>query len=408
MRDVPNAPSAEPGAPRRAALGRAGVLLLLLALPGCDRGAALGTQGGTLAASEAPSAPSPEPAAPIHALDQRPSFATVGLDSARLAEAFERAATLARLHNMIVARHGQVLGERRFRGPPPDQPVNVKSASKSILSAVVGIAIAEGHLEGTEQPAAPFFARHLGESPEPARTTITLGHLLSMRSGLESTSGSNYGRWVSTSDWVRHAITRPMVAPPGQQMTYSTGSTHLLSAIVTQATGQSTYDYARARLATPMGIRLPAWPRDPQGIYFGGNDMLISARDLLRFGEMYRNGGRYEGEQIVPEAWVRASWEVLARGLRGGGSSNNRNSYGLGWWGRDSNGYAVRFAWGYGGQFLFVVPALELTVVFTSDPYSQREGPHNQQLHRLMDELLVPAAIAGASASASTGAVAGR
>jgi len=335
------------------------------------------------------------PTAPAHALDERPALTTFGLDSARLADALRQAATLPRLHNMIVARHGEVVAERNFRGPGLDQPANVKSASKSILSALIGIAVAEGHLAGVEEPVAPFFARQMGADIDPERAAITVGHLLSMRSGLESTSGSNYGRWVTSGDWVRHAITRPLQAPPGTQMTYSTGNTHLLSAILTQATGQSTLEYARSRLAAPLGIQLPPWPRDPQGIFFGGNDMLISPRGLLRFGEMYRNGGVFDGRRVLSEQWVRSSWEVLSRSLRGGGSRNNRNQYGLGWWGRESNGHSVRFAWGYGGQFLFVVPALELSVVFTSDPYSQREGPHNQELHRLIDDFLVPAALAG-------------
>jgi CubicO group peptidase (beta-lactamase class C family) len=331
----------------------------------------------------------------VHAFDERAQAATVGLDSARLAAALEHAATLPRLHNMIVARHGEVVVERHFRGPAPSAAANVKSASKSILSALIGIAVAEGHLEGLEQPVAPFFARHLTPELEPERAGITVRHLLAMRSGLQSTSGGNYGRWVTSSDWVAHAITRPMVAPPGEQMVYSTGSTHLLSAVLTQATGESTHAFAQSRLAEPLGIRLPTWPRDPQGIYFGGNDMLISPRALLRFGEMYRGGGVLDGRRILDEAWVRASWETVDRtdGVR---RAPNRHQYGLGWWGRESNGYQVRFAWGYGGQFVFVVPALELTVVFTSDPWSPREGPHNQQLHRMLDELIVPAAMAGA------------
>lgn len=329
-------------------------------------------------------------AEPVHPLDEQAGIATVGLDSGLLAQAMAQAAELPRLHNMIIARHGRIELERHFRGPRPDSPANVKSVSKSLLSALVGVAVAEGHLEGVDQAVTAFFAAELGADPEPARAAITLGHLLSMRSGLESTSSRNYGRWVASPNWVRYAITRPLVSPPGERMVYSTGNTHLLSAMLTRATGQNTHAFARDRLASPLGIRLPAWPRDPQGVYFGGNDMLISPRDLLRFGELYRNGGEFEGRQIVPRDWVVGSWQVHAR------SPRNRRGYGLGWWGRESNGYQVRFAWGYGGQFLFIIPALELTIVFTSDPVSPREGPHNAALHRMVDELLVPAAIAGA------------
>jgi CubicO group peptidase (beta-lactamase class C family) len=332
-----------------------------------------------------------------HPLDQPPAEITVGLDSAGLAAAFVRAATLPRLHNLIVARHGQVVAEKHFRGPGPDTPANIKSASKSVLSTLVGIAIEEGYLQGPDQLIAPFFARYLQGSTEPARSQITLGNLLSMRSGLESTSNRNYGSWVNSGDWVRHALTRRMVSQPGQRMIYSTGNSHLASAVLTQATGQSTYEYARLRLAEPLGISLPRWPQDPQGIYFGGNDMLISPHGLLRYGELYRNAGVLDGRRIVSEDWVRQSWQVLTRTTERGRSSS-RGRYGMGWWGKQSNGYEVRFAWGYGGQFVFVVPALELTVVFTSDPSTGRESSHNRAIHRILDEQIVPAAMTGADA----------
>jgi CubicO group peptidase (beta-lactamase class C family) len=333
----------------------------------------------------------------VHPLDQRPEVETAGLDSALLATAFERAAALPRLHNMIIARHGGIVAERHVRGPGLEEPANVKSASKSVLSALVGIAIDEGYLQGTDQLVAPFFASYLSGATEPARARITLGHLLTMRTGLESTSNRNYGRWVASPDWVASAITQRMVGQPGQRMIYSTGNSHLASAVLTQATGQSTYEYARTRLAEPLGFELPPWPQDPQGIYFGGNDMMISAHGLLRFGELYRNGGVLDGRRVLSEDWVRRSWQVVTRSVsRGRGTSRGR--YGMGWWGKQSNGYEVRFAWGYGGQFVFVVPALELTAVFTSDPSTGRESSHNRAIHRILDELIVPAAIAGAGA----------
>ena len=348
---------------------------------GADPSASLGHAGSTEASKGSTASAAGDPT-------YRPAVRRTGLDSALVAEALAEAATLSRLHNLIIARGGEVVAERHFRGPGPGTPANVKSASKSFISALIGIAVDEGHL-GLDQPIAPFFTRYLGQEDELAKGTITLRHLLSMRSGLESTSSRNYGRWVTSSDWVRYAITRPLVSLPGRRMIYSTGNSHLLSAILTQATGTSTLEYARSHLAAPLGLSLPAWPRDPQGIYFGGNDMLVSPRGLLAFGELYRNGGLHRGQPVVPEEWVRESWQMVTR------SSRSRQRYGLGWWGRSSNGYPVRFAWGYGGQFLFVVPELELTVVFTSDPWSPRGGSHNRRLHDLLDDYLVPAAFEG-------------
>lgn len=331
-------------------------------------------------------------------LDRRSPAGGVGLDSLLVQEALEVAGRQSRLHNMLVARHGEVLLERHFRGPPPDRPANVKSVSKSLLSAVVGGAIQDGYLDGVEIPMAPFFQDYVpagnGETEEATsdpRHEITLAHLLSMSSGLQSTSFGNYGSWVASRDWIRWVLERPMIHEPGDRMVYSTGNSHLVSALLVRASGLTTHELARRTLAEPAGIRLPAWPRDPQGIHFGGNDMLISPRDLLRFGELYRQGGILEGERILERSWVEESWRPRVFSRRDG------NGYGLGWWARDSGGHEVRFAWGYGGQFLFIVPELELTVVFTSDPWSPREGGHNQVLHGIVDDYLVPAAVAGAA-----------
>jgi CubicO group peptidase (beta-lactamase class C family) len=315
---------------------------------------------------------------------------TRGLDSALVAEAYRLAAGLPRLHSLLVARHGELARERYFRGPGRNRPANIKSASKSIISALVGIAIAEGKLTGLDQPIAPFFPTYINAQADPRIRRVNIGHLLSMQAGLEPTSFGNYGRWVASSNWIRFVLQRPFIDEPGGRMLYSTGNTHLLSAILTRATGMSTLAYAREKLARPLGIELSAWTRDPQGIYFGGNEMRLRSRDLLAFGELYRNGGRHNGKQIVPEDWIRASWTQRTT------SPFNGHGYGLGWWMRSMRGYDVYFAWGYGGQYVFIVPDLELTVVTTSDPVSPREHDHNRALHRLLTEYVIPAAERGA------------
>jgi CubicO group peptidase (beta-lactamase class C family) len=334
-----------------------------------------------------------------HPLDVR-RVETRGLDSARIAQVYARAAELPRLRCLLVARHGEIQEERCFRGPAATAPANVKSVSKSILSAAVGIAVAEGKLS-VDQPIAPFFSEHLGADADPRKRAITVGNLLSMQSGLERTSGGNYGRWVGSANWVRYAITRPMAAEPGGPMLYSTGNSHLLSAILTEATGISTYAYARDRLFAPLGVRLAPWPTDPQGIYFGGNEMRVTPRAMVRFGEMYRNGGRHEGRQVVPEAWVRASLEARTRSPWSG------ESYGYGWFVSQAGGHPMFYAWGYGGQFIFVVPDLELTVVTTSDPDDERDFGHLGEIRSLLRDGVVPAARAGADGGARGLAAAG-
>lgn len=319
---------------------------------------------------------------------------TRGLDPQGLARTVEIARELPRLNALVVLRHGETVAEHRFNdGPPLDRPVNIKSASKSVLSALAGIAIARGVLEGTEQPVLSELGRYAPAEPDPRLERLTVGHLLSMQAGLERTSGPNYGPWVSSPNWVRYALTRPFVDEPGGRMLYSTGNSHILSAMLTEASGRSTYELAQEWLAEPLDIRIPEWPRDPQGYYFGGNDMLMSPRALARFGELYRNDGRIGDTRIVPAEWIEESWTPRTRSPWSG------NEYGYGWFLTEARAQAVHFAWGYGGQMLYIVPSLELTVVMTSDADAERDTEHVRALHRLLANGIIPAAEKGAGPS---------
>jgi CubicO group peptidase (beta-lactamase class C family) len=182
-----------------------------------------------------------------------------------LQRTLDAASALEPLHSLIVARDGEIIAERRFGGPPLDRPANIKSVSKAVIAALVGIAIARGVLAGPDQPIAPLLADRMPRNPDPRLHAITIDHLLSMRAGLERTSGVNYGRWVTSGDWVRHVLSRPFIAEPGGPMLYSTGNSHLLSALLTRASGRSTLALARDWLGDPLGITIPPWPRDPPG-----------------------------------------------------------------------------------------------------------------------------------------------
>ena len=305
-----------------------------------------------------------------------------------LDSAYRRAAALPRLRSLLVARDGRLVRERYFHGASRDRAHNVKSAAKSIVSALVGIAIEQQRIGSVRQPIGPYFQSELAAPEEQRKRAITIEDLLTMRSGLETTSFYSYGAWVNSRNWVRFALARPLIGAPGGEMIYSTGSSHLLSAILTRVTGMSTWQYATRYLARPLGITLPQWQRDPQGIYFGGNDMYLTPRAMLAFGNLYlRHGRSAEGQQIVPAWWVDSSF---VRRTRSGWSGND---YGYGWWSRQLGGQDTHFAWGYGGQMIFVVPSLELTVVMTSDPESRsHEGEHLDALYDLMDRYIVPAA----------------
>lgn len=316
--------------------------------------------------------------------------ATTGLDSGRMQAAIAQARSLAPLNAMVVMRDGEMLFESPFNdGPPLSRAVNIKSASKSVLSALVGIAIERGVLEGVDQRVADVLGPEAAANSDPRMNELTIGHLLSMQAGLERTSGENYGAWVSSDNWVRDALRRPFIDDPGGRMLYSTGSTHLLSAILTRASGRSTLELAREWLGEPLGIAIPSWPTDPQGIYFGGNDMRLTPRDLARFGELYRLGGAIDGTRIVPAAWIEESWTPRTRSPWSG------ESYGYNWFLSRAGDYAVNYGWGYGGQMVFVVPELDLTVVMTSDIDVERGSDHIGDLRALLRDHIVPAAAMG-------------
>ena len=326
------------------------------------------------------------------------AVASVGLAAQRpavwSADALDAGARgLSRLHSLLVSRRGELIFERYYNGIRRERPANIKSASKSVISALVGIAIDRKLIPSANTPIATYFPE-LSQDPDRRKRAITVEHLLTMRPGLKGTSNRNYGAWVTSKNWVRHALARPMFAAPGEEMEYSTGNTHLLSAILTKATGTSTWAFANEALGKPLGFTLPQWPRDPQGIYFGGNDMLMTPRQMVAFGELYLNRGR----GIVPADWVQRSCDGRARNRRPGGPGFNGNvddplrdrEYGFGWWVYEIRGYETCFAWGYGGQYIFVMPALDLVIVTTSSPdVSEERRGHRRALFDVLDKSVV-------------------
>lgn len=304
---------------------------------------------------------------------------------------------LPRLHSLLVSWRGGMLFERYYNGVSRERHANIKSASKSVISALVGIAVDRQLIPAVQTPIATYFPE-LVDDPDPRKREITVEHLLTMRPGLEGTSNRNYGAWVTSRNWVRHALARPMFAAPGEEMEYSTGNTHLLSAILTKAAGATTREFANEVLAEPLGFSLPPWPRDPQGIYFGGNDMLVTPRQMLAFGELYLNEGRSADQQILSREWVDRSCEGVERRRRPGPAFDPDGNvdplrdrrYGYGWWVHEVADYQTCFAWGYGGQYIFVLPELELVLVATSSAdVSDERRDHRRLLFDILERLVV-------------------
>lgn len=299
-------------------------------------------------------------------------------------ELLRSADELPSLKTVIVSVDGRETASRAYHGASLNGSTNIKSASKSILSAMVGMAIDRKILDGVDQPVASVLRGDFPANPDPRLERVTIGNLLSMQSGLERMSGPNYGRWVSSRNWVRMALGSGFAGEPGGGMLYSTGSTHLLSAILTKASGKSTLALARDWFSPLEGFRIGAWERDPQGIYLGGNQMAMTSRSLLAFGELYRRGGvTPDGKRLLSQSWVDQSWVQRTN------SVFNGDGYGYCWFIKEMSGETVYYAWGYGGQMLYIVPTKKLSVVMTSreDAPSARTG-YRDQLHGLMADII--------------------
>lgn len=265
------------------------------------------------------------------------------------------------VQSLVIQKNDEIIYEEYRGSIDGDEPTNIKSASKSIISLLVGIAIDKGFIEGVDQTIGDFFPEYFEENSDSAKAAITIRDLLTMRSGLETTSFRNYGRWVMSSNWVEFTLDQPFVERPGGRMVYSTGTSHLLSVILTKATGMSTRAFANEYLFGPMDIRIGGWDRDPQGYYMGGNNLAVAPLDLLKIGELMMNIGEHNGQQLISKDWILESVEVYTR------SNYNPYNYGYMWWRRPIGKYQLFFAWGNGGQYIMILPELDAIISITSD-----------------------------------------
>lgn len=312
--------------------------------------------------------------------------AALALQADAKAELVAAGERLSRLHSVLVAHEGEQVFEHTFAGPGPQVPVNIKSLSKTVMAALVGVAVERDVIAGVDQPVVALLDERVPDNATAGVEEITVSHLLSLQAGLERTSGPYYGAWVNSDNWVNYILTRPFVDKPGGDMLYSTGSTHLLSAALTEASGKSTLALARTWLGEPLGVEIPAWTRDPQGIYMGGNNMRLSPHALLALGELYRNNGVHNGQRLLPANWVETSWRGRGR------SAFTDDPYGYGWFMDTLAGERVFYGRGYGGQMLYVLPGLGVTAVMTSDISPPSPGSrYLRQQHDLLVDHVIPA-----------------
>jgi CubicO group peptidase (beta-lactamase class C family) len=270
--------------------------------------------------------------------------------------------------SVLVAGDDRLIFEHYYRGAARSGRLDVFSVTKSVISTLIGIALHDGKLRGLDEPLGDFFPRDVRHARDTRVRMITLRHLLTMTSGYRDLPA------VRSDDWIRTQIDRPLAADPGQSFAYDNGSFHLLSAVVTKATGLSANAYAQHVLFGPIGIAPAQWATDGQGHSLGNTGARLGSRDLLRIGELYLHGGGWHGRQVVPAAYVRDATRRQTRLERGWG-------YGYGWWvlaGRPA-GFA---ALGYGGQAIAVFPQPRVVVVVTGS---------GDRMSRVLYGLVLPA-----------------
>lgn len=328
--------------------------------------------------------------------DELPKAAaeSVGIDGDAITKltADIRAGKYSNIHSLLVVRSGKLVVEEYFQGEDErrGQPLgnirfdaatlhDLRSVSKSVTAALVGIAVASGAIADVEAPVLSYFPE-LKDLQTPDRLRIRLRHVLSMSSGLEWDEDSHpYGDPLNSetamdaaSDRVRFVLSRPIAAPPGEKFRYSGGDTMLLAAVLERATKMRLDKYAEKVLFRPLGVERYDWIKYPDGTPIAASGLRLLPRDMAKFGVLYLNRGQWQGVPIVPETWVQASTSVHTKiADRPFGFQN----YGYQWWlgtARDDAHTPWIMAVGYGGQRVMLIPSLDLVMVMTAGMYRSR------------------------------------
>ncbi|MFX1563917.1 MAG: serine hydrolase domain-containing protein [Promethearchaeota archaeon] len=268
------------------------------------------------------------------------------------------------LDSVLVIKNGYIVYED-YPSPGYDQQIAhiMYSCTKSVTSALTGIAINLG-LYDLDDLVLGFFPERTIDNRDSWKEAITVEDLLMMRSGIAWDEWTfPYGNMnnyvtamVSNPDAVQYVLDLPMWSEPGTEWLYNTGASHLLSAILTVMSGNSTLSFADEYLFEPLGITRRGWGTDHQGVCYGGHNLFLRPRDMAKFGFLYLNDGNWAGQQIVPADWVATSTSALSEPFIG-------TTYGYQWW--STPGWGSYSARGYQGQYIFVFPDYDLVIVFT-------------------------------------------
>lgn len=264
------------------------------------------------------------------------------------------------IRSLLVSIDGQIVLEEYFAKYSADSLDHQRSGTKSIMAMLIGIAIDKQFIQDIDEPVANYLP-----GLDPRLQDITIRHLLTMTSGFEweeELSVKEYNTWVSSGDQLGYLLRKPMAETPGMAWNYNSATMHLLSIILTKASGESTYDFALAHLFKPLGIQKSRWEQLAGGYNNGGAGLELHPRDMIRLGQLIANQGRYKGQQIISKRFIEAATsnqepEPFA--------SDENVGYGYGWWVGEPNGIKAILARGYAGQIIAIFPEKHLVVAMT-------------------------------------------
>lgn len=308
----------------------------------------------------------------------------------------DRARTNHRMRSLLVVKDGRLVVEEYFGVGDPDGLHDVRSVTKSVVSALTGIALARGDIRSLDDAAADYLGP-LVPDLDPEKRVITIRHLLTMTSGLEWDESGGFGsytEWIRSRDHLGFLLDKPFEAAPGSRFNYNSAAVHLLGVVLEQATTMKLPTLAQFALFDPMGIASSRWESLGGGFHNGGAGLDLRPRDLARFGQLFLQRGSSGGHQVMPAEWVDISSDAAAgqgigAGSLGGIPALGGTSYGYLWWVAPGASEPLYFAWGYGGQYVVVVPDLGLVVVATNDWYRVSNDGGAGHYERLTMDVLV-------------------
>lgn len=321
---------------------------------------------------------------------------SLGVDSSRLAllTASVRAWPELGVHAILIERRGRLVYEEYFDGfderwgeslgrvsMTAESSHDLRSVTKSVVSALVGIAIGEGAIKSLDQPLIEWFPEY-PDLNTPDRRRVTLAHVLSMRSGFEWNEDVPYTnplndeiRMTRDSQPLRYALSRPFTVAPGSDFNYNGGLTQVLAAVLVRATKTSLQEYARTKLFEPLGIKDVEWVGDLAGMPAAASGLRLRPRDAAKFGSLYLHGGKWNDRQVISNDWVELSTRRHFQFPRGTGiNAGAELGYGYFWWygcyPSAAGMIEVRAAIGNGQQRIFVLPGLDMVVTIFAGRYN--------------------------------------